>query len=116
VASSDVVVPDHIRDAILESDAGPRILYEFAENAELAKKITAMSPNAALREIGKLEARFERKTENASSNPVGKSKAPPPINPIRAFGNSMGVQIDANGAFHGTYQAWKEARKAGKIR
>jgi hypothetical protein len=116
VASSDVVVPDHIRDAILESDAGPRILYEFAENAELAKKITAMSPNAALREIGKLEARFERKTENASSNPVGKSKAPPPINPIRASGNSMGVQIDANGAFHGTYQAWKEARKAGKIR
>jgi hypothetical protein len=116
VASSDVVVPDHIRDAILESDAGPRILYELADNAELAKKITSMSANAALREIGKLEARFERKPENVSSNPVGKSKAPPPINPIRASGNSMGVQIDANGAFHGTYQAWKEARKAGKIR
>ena len=116
VASSDVVVPDHVRDAILESDAGPRILYELAENAELAKKITGMSANAALREIGKLEARFERKTENAPSNPVGKSKAPPPINPIRATGNAMGVQIDANGAFHGTYQAWKEARKAGKIR
>ena len=116
VASSDVVVPDHVRDAILESDAGPRILYELAENAELAKKITGMSPNAALREIGKLEARFESKTETKQSNPVGKSKAPPPINPIRASGNAMGVQVDANGAFHGTYQAWKEARKAGKIR
>jgi len=116
VASSDVVVPDHIRDAILESDAGPRILYELADNADLAKKITTMSASAALREIGRLEARFERKTENAPSNPVGKSKAPPPINPIRASGNAMGVQIDANGAFHGTYQAWKEARKAGKIR
>jgi hypothetical protein len=116
VASSDVVVPDHVRDAILESDVGPRILYELADNAELAKKITGMSLSASLREIGKLEARFERKTENAPSNPVGKSKAPPPINPIRASGNSMGVQIDANGAFHGTYQAWKEARKAGKIR
>jgi len=116
VASSDVVVPDHVRDAILESDAGPRILYELADNSELAKKITSMSPSAALREIGKLEARFERKTENAPSNPVGKSKAPPPINPIRATGNAMGVQVDANGAFHGTYQAWKAARKAGKIR
>jgi hypothetical protein len=116
VASSDVVVPDHVRDAILESDVGPRILYELADNADLAKKIAGMSLNASLREIGKLEARFERKPENVPSNPVGKSKAPPPINPIRASGNSMGVQIDANGAFHGTYQAWKEARKAGKIR
>ena len=116
VASSDVVVPDHVRDAILESDVGPRILYELADNSELAKKITGMSLSASLREIGKLEARFERKTETAPSNPVGKSKAPPPINPIRASGNAMGVQIDANGAFHGTYQAWKEARKAGKIR
>jgi hypothetical protein len=116
VASSDVVVPDHIRDAILESDAGPRILYELADNAELAKKITAMSANAALREIGKLEARFERKTEAAPSNPVGKSKAPPPISPIRASGSAMGVTVDSNGQFHGTYQAWKAARKAGKIR
>ena len=116
VASSDVVVPDHVRDAILESDVGPRILYELADNAELAKKIAGMSLNASLREIGKLEARFERKTENVPSNPVGKSKAPTPINPIRATGNSMGVTVDANGAFHGTYQAWKAARKAGKIR
>ena len=117
VASSDVVVPDHVRDAILESDVGPRILYELADNAELAKKISGMSLNASLREIGKLEARFESKTETKPSNPVGKSKAPPPINPIRgASGNTMSVEVDSNGAFHGTYQAWKAARKAGKIR
>ena len=117
VASSDVVVPDHVRDAILESDVGPRILYELADNAELAKKISGMSLNASLREIGKLEARFESKTETKPSNPVGKSKAPPPINPIRGTsGNTMSVEVDSNGAFHGTYQAWKAARKAGKIR
>ena len=117
VASSDVVVPDHVRDAILESDVGPRILYELADNAELAKKITGMSANAALREIGKLEAKFESKTETRSSNPVGKSKAPTPINPIRGVaGNGMNVEVDSSGAFHGTYQAWKAARKAGKIR
>jgi hypothetical protein len=116
VASSDVVVPDHVRDAILESDVGPRILYELADNAELAKKITGMSANAALREIGKLEAKFESKTETKPSNPVGRSKAPTPINPIRGTGSSMSVEVDSNGAFHGTYQAWKAARKAGKIR
>jgi len=116
VASSDVVVPDHVRDAILESEVGPRILYELADNAELAKKITGMSLSASLREIGKLEARFESKTETKPSNPVGRSKAPTPINPIRGTGSSMSVEVDSNGAFHGTYQAWKAARKAGKIR
>jgi hypothetical protein len=116
VASSDVVVPDHVRDAILESEVGPRILYELADNAELAKKITGMSLSASLREIGKLEAKFESKTETKPSNPVGRSKAPTPINPIRGTGNSMSVEVDSNGAFHGTYQAWKAARKAGKIR
>jgi hypothetical protein len=116
VASSDVIVPDHVRDAILESEVGPRILYELADNAELAKKITGMSLSASLREIGRLEARFESKTETKPSNPVGKSKAPTPINPIRGTGSSMSVEVDSNGAFHGTYQAWKAARKAGKIR
>ena len=116
VASSDVVVPDHVRDAILESEVGPRILYELADNAELAKKITGMSLSASLREIGRLEARFESKTETKPSNPVGKSKAPTPINPIRGTGSGMSVEVDSNGAFHGTYQAWKAARKAGKIR
>jgi len=38
VASSDVVVSDDIRDAILESDVGPKILYHLAENSEFAKK------------------------------------------------------------------------------
>jgi hypothetical protein len=112
VASSDVVVNDDIRDAILESDVGPQILYHLAENDEIAKKIAGLSPKQALREIGKLEARFE-KTEQAP--PVVKSKAPAPISPIRNSGKAD-LPISANGEFHGSYQAWKEARKAGRIR
>ena len=112
VASSEVVVNDDIRDAILESDVGPQILYHLAENDEIAKKIAGLSPKQALREIGKLEARFERTEE---SKPVAKSKAPAPISPIRSSGKAD-VPISANGEFHGSYQAWKEARKAGRIR
>ena len=112
VASSEVVVNDDIRDAILESDVGPQILYHLAENDEIAKKIAGLSPKQALREIGKLEARFEKTEE---SKPVAKSKAPAPISPIRSSGKAD-VPISANGEFHGSYQAWKEARKAGRIR
>jgi len=111
-SASDVVIPDHIRDAILESDVGPRVLYHFAENPEVVKSLSAMTPIRALREVGKLEARFEAKAEKT---PVARSKAPEPIQPIRANGKAD-VPITANGEFHGSYQAWKEARRAGKIR
>ena len=113
VAASDVVVNNAVRDAILESDVGPKILYHLAENNDLAKKIAGLNPNAALREIGRLEARFE-KTEQTS--PVVRSKAPAPIQPIRGGQGKADVPISANGEFHGSYQAWKAARKAGKIR
>ena len=116
VASSDVVVNNAVRDAILESDVGPKILYHLAENNDLAKKIASLSPNAALREIGKLEAKFEAKPETTQTAPVVRSKAPTPIQPIRGGQGKADVPISADGEFHGSYQAWKAARKSGKIR
>jgi hypothetical protein len=116
VASSDVVVNNAVRDAILESDVGPKILYHLAENNDLARKIAGLSPNAALREIGKLEAKFEAKPETVQTAPVVRSKAPAPIQPIRGGQGKADVPISANGEFHGSYQAWKAARKSGKIR
>jgi hypothetical protein len=112
IESSDVMVSDQVRDALLESDAGPRILYHLAENPDYAEKLSKMTVISALREIGKLEARFE-KTE---TKPVTRSKAPAPINPLRATGGSMDTTVGSDGEFHGTYSQWREARKAGKIR
>jgi hypothetical protein len=116
VASSDVVVNNAVRDAILESDVGPKILYHLAENNDLAKRIASLSPNAALREIGKLEAKFEAKPETKQTAPVVRSKAPAPIQPIRGGQGQPDIPMSANGEWHGSYQAWKLARKAGKIR
>lgn len=116
VASSDVQVSDQVRDAILDSDVGPKILYHLAEHTDLATKLAGMSTASALREIGKLEARFEAKVETKPLSTVGKSKAPPPINPIRGGGTGTDVKIDSNGEFHGDYQSWRAARMAGKIR
>jgi hypothetical protein len=66
-----------------------------------------------------LEAKFE-KTEAAKPSvkePVAKrSNAPAPINPLRAASNASDITLDADRAFHGTYQQWKSARSAGKIR
>jgi hypothetical protein len=117
VASSDVVVNDDIRDAILESDVGAQILYHLAENDEIAKRIASLSPKQALREIGKLEARFEAKeSETEKPAPIVRSKAPAPIQPIRGGKNTPDVPLDSNGVFFGTAAQWKELRRAGKIR
>ena len=114
VTSSEVAVSNDVRDAIMESDVGPQVLYHLAENPEFAEKLSKMSTITALREIGKLEARFE-KQEPEKKAVATKSRASAPINPIRGGGNASDVAMN-NGEFVGTYQAWKAARAAGKIR
>ena len=113
VGSADVVVSNEVRDAIFESEVGPRILYHLAENPEIAEKLQGMTVTGALRAIGKLEAQFEK----TDAKPVvGRSKAPAPINPIKSAANGRDVNLTADGQFHGSYQSWKAARLAGRIR
>jgi chromosome segregation ATPase len=114
VSTANVVVSDEIRDAILESDVGPRILYDLAENLEFAQKLAQMPVTKALREIGRLEAKYDK--VDAPKETVVKSKAPAPARPLRAGNGAADIPINSNGEFHGTYQSWKEARRAGKIR
>jgi len=114
IASSDVVIHDVIRDAILESDVGPRILYHLAENEEFAQKFAGLPLPQALKELGKLESKYAPSEEKSVA--VRKSKAPPPINPIRGTSGSVDAPINERGEFTGTVQQWKELRKAGKIR
>jgi hypothetical protein len=115
VGSADVTVSNEIRDAIFESDVGPQLLYHLAENPEIAEKLQGMTLTTALRTIGKLEAQFE-KTEPQTKTVVGRSKAPAPINPIRSAANGRDVPLTSYGKFEGSYQAYKAARMAGRIR
>ena len=117
VASSNVQVRDEVRDAILESDVGPQILYHLASDDDYASKLAAMPTNKALKELGKLEVQFERKEAPIEkSETVARSKAPAPIKPLTAGKGTSDVLIDGNGAFHGTYAQWKAARQAKRIR
>jgi hypothetical protein len=117
ITASDVVVSDAVRDAIIESDAGPRILYHLAEHPELAKAIADMTPAASLRAIGRLEAKFEKKAavdEPPATKPKT-SKAPAPITPLRSS-STVADAVTADGDFTGSYEDYKRLRYAGKIR
>jgi hypothetical protein len=116
VTSSSMSVNDTVRDAIVESDVGPRILYELASNDELAEKLSAMNTASALKLIGKLEAQFEKTEAPAKAEKktvAAKSNAPEPIRPLRSTGGVADVGMDGNDM---SYQQWKAARQAGKIR
>jgi hypothetical protein len=121
VQSSTVVVSDEIRDSILESDVGAQLLYFLASDEDFAKQLTEMPMVKALREIGKLEAKFEAKevkTPKAEKQKeeVSRSTAPSPIRPLTGGKVGNDVLLDSNGEFHGTYSQWKAARQAGKVR
>ena len=116
VASSTAVVSDAVRDAIIESDVGPRILYELASDDKLAEKLTSMSLPSALKMIGKLEAKFERTEEPVKAERktvTAKSNAPEPIRPLRSTGGVADVAMDGEKL---SFQQWKAGRLAGKIR
>ena len=121
VQSSNIVVSNEIRDSILESDVGPQILYLLATDEDFAGKLTQMPTAKALRELGKLEAKFEAQEVKAPKAPklkesVSRSTAPSPIRPLTGGKAGADVLVDTNGEFHGTYSQWKAARQAGRVR
>lgn len=116
-AAGDIPVSAPVGEAIIESEYGPQLLYYLADNPEFARSLSDKSLTAQLREIGKLEAKFEKTEAPSKKEPVAKkSNAPAPISPIKASSSSVDTGLDSDRAFHGTYQQWKAARLAGKIR
>ena len=111
VASADVMVSNEVRDAILESDVGPRILYHLAENPEIAEKISKSSLITALREIGKLEARFEKTEPKEVKAVAQKSKAPAPISPIKAGSSEQVIITDTDKMTYSQYKAMRQAKR-----
>ena len=127
VADANIPLTNELRDAILESELGPRIKYYLAKNPEEVDRLTSMTVRGMERAFGKLEmmieeqmAKQQHKTDDGlPAVKLGKPKpeAPEPISPIVAtgVGAAQGV-VDVNGNVVGSYKDYKAARRAGKIR
>ncbi len=126
--AADFKISDQMRDAIVESEAGPELQYYFAQNPEEATRFGQMTVRGMLIAMGKLEAKLasdpeQKKNETAETKPETKpevkpvvvvseiSKAPAPETPLK--GANAPVEVDPEKL---DYQAWKAQRKAGKIR
>jgi hypothetical protein len=121
IDASPVQVAPYVRDAILDSEVGPRMLLHLAENKAEAEALGRMSAVRALKEIGKLEEKYLKGAPKAEPKAEPKapeveiSKAPAPINPLKGASAPLEAPVNAQGEYVGTYAQWKALRKAGKI-
>jgi hypothetical protein len=121
-ANKDMPIAPHIRDAIFESEVGPRMALYFADHPEEAKRINGLSQNAALREFGKIESMIETEAKPAPTPEPAKpaaqvSRAPAPISPIKATNaGELEPPVDSAGNFKGSYADFKKLRQTGKLR
>ncbi len=122
-AASGVAFSDQVRDAILESEVGPQILYYFAEpeHQHEAEELRGLSAIAAVRRIGRLEAELTAGKKTATTTPQREekreahvSKAPAPISALKASSAPENL-VDASGKFKGDYKQFKALRREGKI-
>lgn len=86
--SADFEVPPAAQRYLIESEAGPQLAYHLAKHPDVVTSLRKLSPARQIAELGKLEAKFEVKTEAAPAGaPAPKndvSKAPAPIQPLEA--------------------------------
>lgn len=90
--SAGVVIHPVMAEAIYTSDAGPELLKYLGDNTDEARRIAALSPARAARELGRIESRLVGAVEKAQPKPKT-SQAPPPIPPVAARG---GVAVSNN--------------------
>lgn len=86
IASLEVSFPDGFMDAIVESDKGAEVAYFLATHKDEAERIAGLGRNAAIRELGKLEAKLEKPAVTRTT------KAPQPLAPVS--GSSAGLKFD----------------------
>lgn len=97
---ADVVSPD-LSLMILESDAPHDLAYHLGKNPEEARRLSAMHPVAAARELGRIEARL------SSPKPKSTTSAPDPITPVRGTASGTRNPDKMSPA------EWRAAREAG---
>jgi len=106
-AVDDIEAPVFIQKAIISSEMGPELMYELAKDPDRFEEICSMTPEMALKAIGKFEAKIE---QFAGKKPPTKiqTRAPAPLSPV---GNgSSGVSKSEDDMSYREYRAHRTAQ------
>lgn len=78
----DIPVSPAVQGLILESENGPQIAYQLAQDRETFERINQLPPLAAAREVGRIEARLSAASPEKPKAKKSITKAPRPIEPV----------------------------------
>lgn len=107
VGSSDAPVTAHVSAALLDSEAGPLLMYHFAKNPQVLERLNSMSEAQANREIGRLEASLAQAPQAPA---VKTTAAPRPASVIGTQGR--GATLDPARMSHEEYRAYRAKQGA----
>lgn len=105
--ANDIPLSNEVLKALSESDDSAALMYELAKNKEELKRISALPTYAAIREIGKFEAKFIT-TDSSAQEPKKVTKAPPPVKTVSSKGVAAAKNPDDMGFQE--YKKWREQR------
>lgn len=83
VNNRDLPITADMSRAIVQSEYGPDVAYFLGTNPEEAQRISRLSPEGQIMELGYLTAQFRQAAKSETTAQVRPSSAPKPITPIR---------------------------------
>lgn len=101
-------ITKEIQQELMGSEFGPQVALHLVENPEKAHAIMAMPLSAQLREIGRIEAKFEAE----KAKPPAVSKAPPPVSKVDVDDAPTTVRVDTAESDGLSDREWTRRRNA----
>ncbi len=95
--SANIDMPNSVLEAIKESELGPEIAYHLGKNpgeAERISQLSKSSPLAAVREIGKIEAKLSIAPPPTQKQTKQVTLAPEPIKPVGGTGSTAKKSLE----------------------
>lgn len=88
LAAVKTPISQALYQTLLDSEHGPAIAYDLAKNPKEIERLNALSPIAAAREIGRLEAARVKAADATPTKQTKVTKAPEPISPVTKTGKA----------------------------
>lgn len=121
VFDSELPLSEPMEDAVFDSEVGAELAYYLGTHPEECKRISTLRPVAAIRELGRIEAKLVKEPEPkpAASEPLTKppvSNAPAP--PRTSVASGPGTKVVKGYAYYekAPLAEYRDARRSGELR
>ena len=107
VRNPDLRISKVMYEAMRETEVGPQIAYHLGKNPQEAARIAGLSPIAAIKEIGKLEAKFSKEpAPTVQTKTISDAPEPPSI----VQGTANGQKDESKMTDAEWYAHWKSEK------